>query len=182
MLNRRHLLAASAPGLPRRSRAPRAGAGGQEAGPRHRRLSGRRRHRRHRARARRSAARRLCLDGPGREQARRQRPHRGGVCQERGARRQRDAVHAGLPDDALSAQLQVAELRSAEGFHPGRSGHHLDAELQRRPGRAGQRQDARRLCGVVQGQSGQGVLRHHLGRRHAAFRRRDVRQRSRRSR
>ena len=48
------------------------------------------------------------------------------------------------------------------------------------PGGAGQRQVARRLCAVVQGQPGQGELRHHLGRRHAAFRRRHAFERSRR--
>ena len=41
-----------------------------------------------------------------------------------------------------------------------------------------ERQVARRLCAVVQGQSGQGELRHHLGRRHAALRRRHAVERS----
>ena len=68
--------------------------------------------------------------------------------EERGARRQRDAVHAGLSDDALSAQLQVAELRSVEGLHAGRSGHHVDAELQRRARRC--RPASRRSADYVQ--------------------------------
>ena len=117
----------------------------QEAGPRDRRLSGRRRHRHHCPHSRRPAARDLRRDGAGREQARRRGAALGRIREERGAGRKRDAVHAGLSDHGLSAQLPLAELRPAAGFHPGCAGGEVDADLQCRRGRAGERQDAGRL-------------------------------------
>ncbi len=118
------------------------------------------------------------LGGAGREQARRQRSPCGGIRQERRPRRQRDAVHAGLPDDALSAQLQDAELRPAEGFHR-RSVPPTKSMLSYNIGPMvpAEREDAERLRRMVQGQSRQGRLRHHLGRRHAALCGGDVRER-----
>src|SRR6478609_8402679 len=91
----------------------------------------------------------------------------------RGAGRKRHAVHAGLSNHGLSAQLPLAELRPVAGFYPGGAGGKVDADLQCRRRRAGEREDARRLRPMVQGKSGKGVVRDHRRRRHAAFRRRD---------
>ena len=153
--------------LPPVSSRPRTRPGRQEAGPRDRRLSGRRRHRHHCAHSRRPAAGKLRRNGAGRKQARRRGPALGRIRQERGAGRKRHAVHAGLSDHGLSAQLPLAELRPAAGFHPGGTGGEVDADLQCRRGRAGEREDAGRLRAMVQSKSGKGVVRDHCGGRHA---------------
>ena len=99
------------------------------------------------------------------------------------ARRQRHAVHAGLSDDALPAQLQVAELRSVDRISP-RSAPATTSMLSYNVGPAvpASVKTLADYRAVVQGQPGQGELRHHLGRRHAALRRRHAGERGRRCR
>ena len=91
-----------------RRRAVRLGAGGQAPASSRGRVSGRRRHRRHRPHPRRAAARTLRVVGDRREQAGRGRARLGRLRQERRARRQRRAVHAGFSDHA---SIRTASVR-----------------------------------------------------------------------
>ncbi len=102
----------------------------------------------------RGAARHLRVEHHRRGQTRRQRAACGRVREKRAAGRFGDAVHARFSDDALSVELQVAQVRSGQGFHSGRRGGQRLADLRHRPGGARRRDNALGLHRLVQGEPG----------------------------